>query len=71
MDTAVFVSFRLLCKYLDRAARAACCIGRIEVCDDAELLEKALRAYQGRALYEGALSDDVLAPLVEKYGLII
>ena len=41
------------------------------ICDDAELLEKALRAYQGRALYEGTLSDDALAPLVEKYGLII
>lgn len=40
-------------------------------CDDAELLEKALRAYQGRALYEGTLSDAELMPLVEKYGLII
>lgn len=41
------------------------------LCNDAELLEKALRAYQGRALYEGTLSDDALTPLVEKYGLII
>ena len=41
------------------------------ICDDAALLEKALRAYQGRALYEGTLSDDALAPLVGKYGLII
>lgn len=40
-------------------------------CDDAELLEKALRAYQGRPLYEGSLSDEELLPLVEKYGLII
>lgn len=40
-------------------------------CDDAELLEKALRAYQGRALYDGALSDAELLPLCEKYGLII
>ena len=41
------------------------------ICDDAELLEKALRAYQGRAIYDGGLSDDELMPLVEKYGLII
>lgn len=41
------------------------------VCDDAALLEKALRAYQGRALYDGCLSDEELIPLVEKYGLII
>ncbi len=41
------------------------------ICDDAALLEKALRAYQGRALYDGALSDDELMPLVAKYGLII
>ena len=40
-------------------------------CDDAILLEKALRAYQGRALYDGALSDAELIPLCEKYGLII
>lgn len=40
-------------------------------CEDALLLEKALRAYQGRALYEGSLPDDALLPLVEKYGLII
>lgn len=41
------------------------------ICDDAALLEKALRAYQGRALYDGGLSDDELLPLAEKYGLII
>jgi len=41
------------------------------VCDDAEVLEQALRLYQGRALYEGALSEDELLPLAEKYGLII
>lgn len=40
-------------------------------CDDAELLEKALRAFQGRALYEGSLSDEELLPLCGKYGLII
>lgn len=41
------------------------------VCDDAELLEAALRVYQGRALYEGALSEAELLPLCEKYGVII
>ena len=41
------------------------------VCDDAGLLESALRVYQGRALYEGALSDDELLPMCDKYGLII
>ena len=41
------------------------------VCDDAEVLEQALRLYQGRALYEGSLSDEELLPLAEKYGLII
>ncbi len=41
------------------------------VCDDALLLEKALRAYQGRVLYDGGLGDGELLPLSEKYGLII
>ena len=41
------------------------------VCDDAELLESALRVYQGRALYEGTLTEEQLAPLVDKYGLLI
>ena len=41
------------------------------LCDDAALLEKALRLYQGRALYEGSLSDNELFPLADKYGLII
>lgn len=40
-------------------------------CENADLLEKALRLYQGRALYEGGLSEKELQPLVEKYGLII
>lgn len=40
------------------------------VCDDAELLERAVRSYQGLALYSGDLSDTELAPLVEKYGII-
>lgn len=41
------------------------------VCDDAGLLESALRVYQGRALYEGSLGEDELLPLCDKYGLII
>ena len=41
------------------------------LCDDPALLEKALRAYQGTAIYGGALGEDVLLPLAEKYGLII
>lgn len=41
------------------------------VCDDGELLEAALRVYQGRALYDGGLPDSVLLPLCDKYGLLI
>lgn len=41
------------------------------VCDDAELLEAALRTYQGRALYEGGLPEEALQPLCDKYGLMI
>ena len=40
------------------------------VCDQADLLEAALRIYQGRALYEGGLSEEELKPLVGKYGVI-
>lgn len=40
------------------------------VCDDGELLEAALRVYQGRALYEGGLSEEELKPLAGKYGVI-
>ena len=40
------------------------------LCEDAGLLEQALRLYQGRALYEGPLPETVLLPLAEKYGLI-
>ena len=39
-------------------------------CDDASVLEQALRLYQGRALYEGALTEEQLQPLADKYGLI-
>lgn len=41
------------------------------LCDDAEILEQALRIYQGRALYEGSLPDEKLLPLAAKYGLIL
>ena len=40
------------------------------VCDQADLLEAALRIYQGRALYEGGLSEEELKDLVGKYGVI-
>ncbi|MDO5445287.1 MAG: homocysteine S-methyltransferase family protein [Eubacteriales bacterium] len=58
-DISVFAE----CQY---AVRNPLCI----VCDDAVLLEKALRAYQGIALYDGALSEEALASLERKYGLI-
>ncbi len=41
------------------------------VCDDASVLESALRVYQGRALYEGGIPESELLPLCDKYGLII
>lgn len=41
------------------------------VCEDSGLLEKALRAYQGRAMYEGGLEPQALRPLVQRYGLIL
>ena len=49
------------------AVRKPLCI----VCKDAALLNDALAVYQGRALYAGSLSDEELAPLVRRYGLII
>ncbi len=49
------------------AVRNPLCI----ICNDTKLLESALRAYQGRPLYEGDLSEEELLPLVRKYGLII
>lgn len=41
--------------------------------DVPELLEGALRAYQGRAFYDGTgdLEPEDLVPLVQKYGLIV
>ena len=41
------------------------------VCDDADVLDSALRVYQGRALYDGALPEDTLLPLCAKYGLLL
>ena len=38
--------------------------------DSADLLEKALRLYQGRALYQGNLSAAQLVPLARKYGVL-
>lgn len=40
-------------------------------CDDEELLEQALRLYQGRALYAGSLTKEELQPLCDKYGLLV
>ena len=40
------------------------------VCDDADVLEKMLRNYNGRALYEGTLDDEVLKVFSKRYGLI-
>ena len=40
------------------------------VCDDSEVLEKMLKDYQGRALYEGNISADRLEVFSKKYGLI-
>lgn len=41
------------------------------LCEDAALLEQVLRRYQGRAVYEGSLPDEVLLPLQKTYGLIL
>lgn len=49
------------------AIRKPLCI----VCDNADLLSDALALYQGRALYAGSLSDEELAPLARRYGLVI
>lgn len=41
--------------------------------DSPELMERALRLYNGRAFYDGTgdLDPEALAPLVEKYGLVV
>lgn len=40
------------------------------VCEDPEVLERMLRNYQGRALYEGGIGEEFLERMSEKYGLI-
>ena len=40
-------------------------------CSDTGTLESALRVFQGRAAYTGPLTAEELAPLIEKYGLVI
>ena len=40
-------------------------------CSDPEILESALRVFQGRAAYTGPLGRDSLAPLVSRYGLVL
>ena len=63
------------CIYCDsrgKCYRMTHCFEDIEVKENAiELLEAALRAYQGRALYDGALPEDTLLPLCAKYGLLL
>lgn len=38
--------------------------------EDANILEQALRLYQGRAMYQGALPEEVLLQMNRKYGVI-
>jgi 5-methyltetrahydrofolate--homocysteine methyltransferase len=38
--------------------------------EDKDILEEALRLYQGRAMYEGNISEDVLTKFSKKYGVI-
>ena len=38
-------------------------------CDDADLLEEALKRYQGRAMVESSLGEDVLEKLSRSYGI--
>jgi 5-methyltetrahydrofolate--homocysteine methyltransferase len=38
--------------------------------EDQDVLEQALRLYQGRAMYDGTISEEVLAGFSRKYGLI-
>ena len=60
-----------LSDYIETGADGAALSLMDVVAEDADLLEQVLRRYQGRAVYEGGLSDMELIPLVEKYGLII
>lgn len=40
------------------------------LCEDAGILEEALRLYQGRAMYEGSIDESILEWLAKKYGLV-
>jgi 5-methyltetrahydrofolate--homocysteine methyltransferase len=40
------------------------------LCDDANLLEQALRLYQGRPLYQGSVDQQTLKKLEKKYGVV-
>lgn len=40
------------------------------LCEDAQLLEEALKLYQGRAMYDGGLDEETLKALSKKYGLV-
>ena len=40
-------------------------------CQDAEILESALRVFQGRAAFTGTLPQKELDPLVNRYGLVV
>ncbi len=51
------------CQYLITKPLCLCC-------EDAGILEQALRLYQGRAMYDGPLDEETLSPLAQKYGLI-
>ncbi len=39
-------------------------------CDDEKLLERALRMYQGKCLYQGNIKEDTLEKLHQMYGLV-
>jgi 5-methyltetrahydrofolate--homocysteine methyltransferase len=40
------------------------------VCDDSDVLERMLKAYNGRALYEGSVPENILSIMRDRYGLI-
>ena len=63
IDSWEGVDARAACQYM--SSKPLCL-----VCQQADLLEAALRVYQGRALYEGGLSEEELKPLAGKYGVI-
>ncbi len=40
------------------------------MCEDAAVLEAVLRAYQGRAMYDGKIDETVLGEYADRYGLV-